>query len=85
MTEQPKEEKDEWDFEITTVADCIAEKITPKQYMPIEGLSINMSWTQIIALINRKAKNGKKIENTQFSANELLGIYSKLMGNKAFF
>ena len=53
--------------------------------MPIEGLSINMSWTQIIALINRKAKNGKKIESIQFSANELLGIYSKLMGNKAFF
>ena len=85
MTEQPKEEKDAWDFDVTTVADCIAEKISPKQYMPIEGLSINMSWTQIIALINRKAKNGKKIENIQFSANELLGIYSKLMGNKAFF
>ena len=85
----PKEDsetvKDEWDFDVTTVADCIAEKISPKQYMPIEGLSINMSWTQIIALINRKARNGKKIENTQIPANELLGIYSKLMGNQAFF
>ena len=80
-----KSTHDTWDFDVTTVADCIDEKITPKQYMPIEGLSINMSWTQIIALINRKAKNGRKIENTQIPANELLGIYSKLMGNKAFF
>lgn len=82
----PKEPpKDDWEFNVTTVADCISEKITPKQYMPVEGLSINLSWTQIIALINRKAKHGKKIENIQFPANELLAIYSKLMSSATFF
>jgi len=74
----------DWDFTIMTVADCMAEKISPKEFLPTTNISINMSWTHIIAMINRKCTSDKKIKNTQVSVAHIIKIYGKMM-NKTFF
>ncbi|MHA1795342.1 MAG: hypothetical protein ACTSUK_04465 [Promethearchaeota archaeon] len=72
--------EDDFDFEITTVDDCIKEKINPASFIPeIQGVRFNMRWTEIIAMINRKNKTGKKI-NTQIPVGLCIKLYLKLVG-----
>lgn len=76
------EDFDEWEFGDVTVADCIAEKIPPKEILSTGSFWVNMSWLHIIALINRKSKSDKRI-NTQIKVKDFLILYEKLM-NKTF-
>ena len=80
---KPKEEKEEeFEFGELLVADCIAEKISTKEILSIGEHSINLSWTHIIALVNRKSKTGRRID-TQITVREIMDLYGKLM-NKTF-
>lgn len=75
------EDFDDWDFHEPTVADCISEKIPPKEILSSGSFWVNMSWLHIIALINRKSKSGKI--NTQITLKNFIKLYEKLM-SKAF-
>ncbi len=71
-----------WEFGDVTVADCIAEKIPPSEILSTGSFYVKMSWTHIIALINRKSTCGERI-NTQIKMKDFLLLYEKLM-NKTF-
>lgn len=71
---------EDFEFDVTTVADCIQEKIPPSSFIPeIQGVKFNMRWTEIIAMINRKNKTGKRI-NTQIPVGLCIKLYMKLVG-----
>jgi hypothetical protein len=73
---------DSWEFSGLTVADCMAEKIPPKEILSSGNSGLNMRWTSVIALINRKNTEGKRI-NTQISIKNMMVLYGNLM-DKSF-
>ena len=76
------EKFEEWEFGSLTVDDCIKEKIPPKEILSSGNSGLNMKWTSIIAIINRKNKEGKRI-NTQISIKDMMTLYGRLM-DKSF-
>jgi len=84
-SEKPIEEKDiideedpdpDFEFTETTVKDLMDDKIKPRDYYPYEQFRVNMSWTQLIAMLNKKMSKGEKI-NTQVNPYKLLRLYMK--------
>lgn len=83
MTEQPIEKKSieaDWNFTAITVSDCIAEKIPASEFLTDGTTSVKLSWLHIIALINRKSKDDKRI-NTKITVQDLMALYGKMMGS----
>ena len=80
MTEEKEETNkyDSWEFKELTVADCMADKIPPKEILSSGDTSVNMRWTSIIALINRNSVQTERI-NTQISLKDIMVLYEKLM------
>jgi len=74
---------DEIEFDEVLVKELMELNITPAEFFPSATMKINMSWTQLIALINKKANNLDKILSTSVPAKRIMELYSKLM-SKSF-
>ena len=79
------DEEEDSQFEIVTIADCMNDKIRPSELLSSPHVQMNISWTQLIALLNRKSKSGKLIENTKYPAMKAVNLYYKMISKGNFF
>jgi len=80
------EEEEDSNFSIVTISDCMKDKIRPSELLSSPHVSMNISWTQLIALLNRKSKSGKLINSTQdYPAMKAVNLYYKMISKGNFF